>query len=128
MNNTKGLRSAEGTALGDQMVCQYVHMIDSAGFWYGDDPMSYTIPVLSAEISVIFIISGLTHLLMRPLRLPKIIVQIIVKSVSLQIFDFVAFGPSNILSTFKMHMAESKSSCLQYTYWYYKQSVFFRPA
>lgn len=116
MNNTKGLRSAEGTALGDQMVCQYVHMIDSAGFWYGDDPMSYTIPVLSAEISVIFIISGLTHLLMRPLRLPKIIVQIIVKSVSLQNFDFVAFGPSNILSTFKMHMAESKSSCLQYTY------------
>ena len=115
MNNTKGLRSAEGTALGDQMVCQYVHMIDSAGFWYGDDPMSYNTPVLSAEISVIFIISGLTHLSMRPLRQPKIIVQIIV-SVSLQIFDFVAFGPSNILSTFKMHMAESKSSCLQYTY------------
>lgn len=115
MNNTKGLRRAEGTALGDPMVCQYVHMIDSAGFWYGDDPMSYNTPVLSAEISVIFIISGLTHLLMRPLRQPKIIVQIIV-SVSLQIFDFVAFGPSNILSTFKMHKAESKSSCLQYTY------------
>ena len=29
--------------------------------------------------------------------------------------DFIAFGPSNILSTFKMHIAGLKSRFLQYT-------------
>ncbi|KAK7831646.1 cation/h(+) antiporter 14 [Quercus suber] len=51
MNNTKGLSRAKGTVLGEHLVCQYIHIIDSAGFLFGDDPMDYSTPILFADIS-----------------------------------------------------------------------------
>nr|XP_023927571.1 cation/H(+) antiporter 14-like [Quercus suber]POE91769.1 cation/h(+) antiporter 14 [Quercus suber] len=77
MNNSKGLPRARGTALGELMVCQYIHINNFKGIWHGDYPLDSSISILLAEIIVIFIIFGVTFILLRPIRPPKIIIQIV---------------------------------------------------
>ena len=78
MNNSEGVTRAKGIALGELMVCQYTDINNSSGFWLGDHPLDNNTSILLAEIIVVFIVSGFAFILLRPLRPPRIIIQIVV--------------------------------------------------
>ncbi|KAK9998427.1 hypothetical protein SO802_018030 [Lithocarpus litseifolius] len=94
MNNSEGVTRAVGTALGGLMVCQYTHI--SRSFWQGDHPLDNSTSILLAQIVVVFIASGFAFILLRPLRQPKIIIQIVAG---------IIMGPS-LLGQSKMYEAK----------------------
>ncbi|KAM3691661.1 hypothetical protein ACJW30_08G030100 [Castanea mollissima] len=84
-----------GTALGESMVCQYTHISNSKGFWDKDYPLDNNASILLAQIVMILIIFGFTFIFLRPLRQPKIIIQIVAG---------IIMGPS-LLAQSKVYVA-----------------------
>ena len=78
MNNSEGVTRVKGTTLGVLMVCQYTNINNSRSLWQGDHPLDNNTAILLAEFIVVFIIFGFAFILLRPLRQPKIIIQIVV--------------------------------------------------
>ncbi|XP_057789802.1 cation/H(+) antiporter 14-like [Salvia miltiorrhiza] len=62
----------------ETLVCQFIHMTNSQGStWFGGDPFSYTVPLLLAQFSLIFLVTSLVWLLLRPCKQGLISAQLI---------------------------------------------------
>ncbi|KAL1558793.1 cation/H(+) antiporter 14 [Salvia divinorum] len=71
--NVEGPRGEE-----EVLICQFIHMTNSQGStWFGGDPFSYTVPLLLAQFSLIFVITSLAWLFLRPCKQGMISAQLI---------------------------------------------------
>ncbi|KAI4373367.1 hypothetical protein MLD38_011498 [Melastoma candidum] len=57
--------------------CQSVGHVTSRGIWYGDNPLSFSLPLLLAQLSLIFALTRFLHSLLKPLGQPSIVSQIL---------------------------------------------------
>ncbi|PKA63169.1 Cation/H(+) antiporter 15 [Apostasia shenzhenica] len=72
-------------------VCYDNNLVTSRGVFLGDDPLSFSLPLLLLELPLIFLTSHAIHLLLTPLRQPRVVTQILTG---------VLFGPSVIGRSF----------------------------
>ncbi|XP_019055456.1 PREDICTED: cation/H(+) antiporter 15-like [Nelumbo nucifera] len=63
-----------------EIVCQYKSKaaINSRSMWFGDDPLKFTLPILMFQLILFMFLSRSLHYVLRPLRQPKFICNIIV--------------------------------------------------
>ncbi|KAH6766061.1 hypothetical protein C2S52_017044 [Perilla frutescens var. hirtella] len=62
----------------ESMVCQFIQNTNSQGStWFGGNPFSYTVPLLFAQISIIFLVTSLVWFLIRPCKQGLISAQLI---------------------------------------------------
>lgn len=65
--------------IGDEkLVCQYIENAENKGVWRGDNPLHHNISVLLVQIVLIFIVSRITHFLLRPFHQTLLAAQIVV--------------------------------------------------
>ncbi|KAK4764517.1 hypothetical protein SAY87_013955 [Trapa incisa] len=57
--------------------CQLVSAINSRGIWYGDNPFSFTVPLLLLQLSLIFLFTRSIHHLLKRFSQPCIVSQIL---------------------------------------------------
>ncbi|KAJ1381267.1 Sodium/solute symporter superfamily, partial [Sesbania bispinosa] len=69
--------SSTGMIGNEKLVCQYIEKHATRGIWLGDNPLHHTTSVLIVQITLIFIISRTTHLLLRPCHQTLLISQIV---------------------------------------------------
>lgn len=62
----------------EEMVCQYIHMVSSKGFWF-DHLYKYSFPTLLAQLVLIFFATRLVYFLLKPLQQSVFTAQIIVR-------------------------------------------------
>lgn len=75
----------------------------SFGVFYGENPLHSSFPLLLLEVSLVILISRLVRFLLKPLKQPRVVSDVIVRSLSSSspacplIFpSFLAGGPPNI--------------------------------
>ncbi|KAG6415565.1 hypothetical protein SASPL_122978 [Salvia splendens] len=62
----------------DILICQFIHMTNSQGStWFGGDPFSYTVPLLLAQFCLIFFVTSLVWLFLRPCKQGMVSAQLI---------------------------------------------------
>lgn len=61
-----------------QILCYRAVMTTSTGFWVDDNPLNFSLPTLIYQITVIFVLFRLTHVVLRRLSQPVVISQIVV--------------------------------------------------
>ncbi|GAV58660.1 Na_H_Exchanger domain-containing protein, partial [Cephalotus follicularis] len=64
-------------AVGVSFACLDVHKINSRGLWFGDDPLSYTVPLLLLQLSLLSIFSRAIYILLKPFGQLSIVSQIL---------------------------------------------------
>ncbi|XP_009392089.2 cation/H(+) antiporter 15-like [Musa acuminata AAA Group] len=60
-----------------QILCYRAVMTTSTGFWVDDNPFNFSLPTLIYQITVIFVLFRLTHVVLRRLSQPVVISQIV---------------------------------------------------
>lgn len=61
------------------LVCQFIHKTNSQGStWFGGDPFSYTVPLLLAQFTFIFVVTSLIYFILKPCKQGLISAQLIV--------------------------------------------------
>lgn len=69
-----------GDSLGDNSIyCYRAMLTTSTGIWLGDNPLHFSLPILLYQIILIFLLSNLTHLLLRRFGQPLIVSQVVVR-------------------------------------------------
>ncbi|KAL3517998.1 hypothetical protein ACH5RR_020587 [Cinchona calisaya] len=58
-------------------LCHFLNQINSRGVFYHDDPLSYSVPLLLLQLSIISIITRVVQFLLRPFGQPFIVSQIL---------------------------------------------------
>ncbi|XP_057955534.1 cation/H(+) antiporter 15-like isoform X1 [Malania oleifera] len=58
-------------------VCHVVGRVNSRGLWLGDDPLTFSLPLLMLQLSLISIITRSIHTLLKPFGQPLIVSQIL---------------------------------------------------
>ncbi|KAI4315970.1 hypothetical protein L6164_023993 [Bauhinia variegata] len=58
-------------------VCHIAGQINSNGVWMGDDPLSFSLPLLLLQLSLVFIVTRCICLLLKPLGQPSIVCDIL---------------------------------------------------
>ncbi|XP_015575244.1 cation/H(+) antiporter 15 [Ricinus communis] len=66
-----------GAGFGASFVCEVVGHINSRGFWFGDDPLSFSFPLLLLQLSLISIFTRSIYILLKPFGQPSIVSQIL---------------------------------------------------
>ncbi|KAG6467847.1 hypothetical protein ZIOFF_072411 [Zingiber officinale] len=67
-----------GDSLGDNSIyCYRAMLTTSTGIWLGDNPLHFSLPILLYQIILIFLLSNLTHLLLRRFGQPLIVSQVV---------------------------------------------------
>lgn len=93
--NNSSLQSLEGQrihlekelAFGASFVCEALGHINSRGLWLGDDPLSFSVPLLLLQLSLISIFTRSIYIFLKPFGQPSIVSQILV-SFSIYICKF----------------------------------------
>ncbi|XP_042023086.1 cation/H(+) symporter 13-like [Salvia splendens] len=80
--SVKQTSASEGNVEGphgeETLICQFIHMTNSQGStWFGGNPFNYTVPLLLAQVSLIFFITSLIWLFLRPCKQGMISAQLI---------------------------------------------------
>lgn len=63
-------------------LCHFVNQINSRGVLSHDDPLSYSVPLLLLQLSLISIITRVVQFLLKPFGQPFIVSQIIVSLIT----------------------------------------------
>ncbi|XP_050216483.1 cation/H(+) antiporter 15-like [Mercurialis annua] len=66
-----------GLGIGGSFVCQVVGKISSKGYWFGDDPLSFSLPLLLFQLSLFSIFTRSIYIVLRPFGQPSIVSQIL---------------------------------------------------
>ena len=61
-------------------VCQKTQHSHPFGVFYGENPLSYSFPLVLLEISFVLLATRLVRFILKPLRQPKIVSEIIVRA------------------------------------------------
>ncbi|MQL90018.1 hypothetical protein Taro_022603 [Colocasia esculenta] len=76
--NANLLPAPNGTKTANRpVVCYESILVSSGGVWLGDKPLSFSLPLLCAQMSIIFACSTLIHSILRRLGLPKAVSHIL---------------------------------------------------
>ncbi|CAA6661854.1 unnamed protein product [Spirodela intermedia] len=59
------------------VVCYQKSLVASAGVWLGDKPLSFSMPLLMAQLSLIVVVTNISHFFLRHLGQPKAVSQIV---------------------------------------------------
>lgn len=59
-------------------VCHLMHRNHPYGIFYGDDPLKYSVPLMLLEASMLITIVRLLRFVLKPLRQPRIVSEILV--------------------------------------------------
>lgn len=62
----------------NRTICRHPLATHSPGIFYGKDPLQFSIPLLLLELSMVILITRLVHYVLRPLKQPRIISEILV--------------------------------------------------
>ncbi|XP_047053801.1 cation/H(+) antiporter 15-like [Lolium rigidum] len=77
-NVTAQLRNATGPSkVTDLVVCYSPMMIATNGIWQGVNPLEFSLPLFILQVAVIVITTRVLVLLLRPLRQPRVIAEIL---------------------------------------------------
>ncbi|KAG0490537.1 hypothetical protein HPP92_007400 [Vanilla planifolia] len=71
-------------------VCYDNNFVTSQGIFLGDDPLSFSLPLLLLEVSLIFVVSNALHFVLKPLGQSKVVAQILTG----MLFGSTGFGRS----------------------------------
>lgn len=63
--------------VGGSYICHLFRQINSRGIWFGDDPLSFSMPLLMLQLSLISIITRSIYILLKPFGQPMIVSQIL---------------------------------------------------
>ncbi|XP_065880600.1 cation/H(+) antiporter 15-like [Euphorbia lathyris] len=82
MSNSNNSTSApfsisNGAGMGSAFVCEVVGRVNSKGIWLGDDPLSFSVPLLLLQLSIISIFTRFIYVFLKPFGQPSIVSQII---------------------------------------------------
>ncbi|KAJ7964272.1 Cation/H(+) antiporter 15 [Quillaja saponaria] len=67
----------ESMDIGDSYVCHVVHQINSRGLWFGDDPLTFSFPLLLLQLFLISISTRSIYIILKPFGQPSIVSQIL---------------------------------------------------
>lgn len=70
----------ESVVPGGSFICQRTNHNHPFGIFYGENPLSYSFPLILLEISFVVIATRLVRFVLTPLRQPKIVAEIIVSN------------------------------------------------
>ncbi|XP_043687845.1 cation/H(+) antiporter 15-like [Telopea speciosissima] len=59
------------------MVCYSPNMITTSGIWQGDNPLDFSLPLFILQLTIIVLITRFLVFILKPLRQPRIIAEII---------------------------------------------------
>ncbi|KAG9443398.1 hypothetical protein H6P81_014738 [Aristolochia fimbriata] len=71
------LLPSNGTFSDANIVCYSPTMITTNGIWQGDNPLAYSLPLFILQITIVVLTTRALVLLLRPLRQPKVVAEII---------------------------------------------------
>lgn len=63
------------------VICRAIHPPHTFGIFYGENPLQFSFPLVLLEISTIIAISRLIRYILKPLRQPRVISEILVSFV-----------------------------------------------
>lgn len=66
------------------IVCYKPTMITTAGIWDGEDPLKFSLPLFVLQLTVVVVTSRLLAFLLRSLRQPRVVAEIVVRMLYLQ--------------------------------------------
>lgn len=66
-------------------ICRNIKNDHSFGVFYGENPLKFSFPLILLEVSFVIVITHVVRFILKPLRQPKVISQIIVS------FFFICF-------------------------------------
>lgn len=66
--------------------CYRAMLTTSSGIWLGDNPLHFSLPILLYQIILIFLLSHLTHLVLRRFGQPLIVSQVVVRPILMYFF------------------------------------------
>ncbi|KAL5580617.1 hypothetical protein UlMin_013059 [Ulmus minor] len=69
--------SSEKVQVGTSYVCHVVGQINSSGLWFGDNPLSFSLPLLLLQLILISIFTRAFYLILKPFGQPSIVSQIL---------------------------------------------------
>jgi len=78
------IRAANTTA----QDCVKLMKTTSNGVWQGDNPMNFALPLLIVQICIVLFVTRTLAFLLKPLRQPRVIAEIIVSSFPANVFNF----------------------------------------
>lgn len=64
----------------DTIVCYSPTMITTNGIWQGDNPLDYSLPLFILQLTLVVVITRLLVFLLKPLRQPRVISEILVRT------------------------------------------------
>ncbi|XP_019418264.1 PREDICTED: cation/H(+) antiporter 15-like [Lupinus angustifolius] len=62
---------------GDSFICQSIHKINSRGFWCGDDPLAYSLPLFLLQLFIMYIFTRFIYTILKPFGQPSFISHIL---------------------------------------------------
>jgi len=73
---------------GGSFICHTVNHINSRGYWLGENPLAFSVPLFLIQVFLMFIFTQLSYLILRPFGQSCFVSQILV---SLQAFSLLCF-------------------------------------
>lgn len=65
-----------------ELLCIQPIKISSNGLWTGDNPLAFSLPLLCLQLTLVVFTSKLVYFLLKPLKQPRIVSDIIVLPLS----------------------------------------------
>ncbi|KAI5408489.1 hypothetical protein KIW84_054365, partial [Lathyrus oleraceus] len=80
MDSDKDNPMPDGTEsqFGGSFVCHAVNRINSRGYWFGENPLAFAVPLFLIQVFIIFIFTRFSYLILKPFGQPSFVSQILV--------------------------------------------------
>ncbi|WVY93722.1 hypothetical protein V8G54_032810 [Vigna mungo] len=70
--------SVATNSLGEPFICHSTaNQINSKGIWFGDDPLSYSLPIFLLQLFLMFIFTHFFYIILKPFGQPAVVSQIL---------------------------------------------------
>ena len=72
-------------------ICQSINRINSKGFWFGNNPLEFSMPLLLLQLSLMSIVTQCIYLVLKPLGQTAIVSQILVSLLTFIVLNILCF-------------------------------------
>ncbi|CAI8596935.1 unnamed protein product [Vicia faba] len=79
MDSNKDNHMNDGTEsqFGGSFICHTANRINSRGYWLGENPLAFSVPLFLIQVFIIFIFTRFSHLILKPFGQPSFVSQIL---------------------------------------------------
>lgn len=63
---------------GGSFICHTANRINSRGYWLGENPLAFSVPLFLIQVFIIFIFTRFSHVILKPFGQPSFVSQILV--------------------------------------------------